>query len=266
VTPSTTPPDGTARTRLLHWAQALAVAAFWLVVWQVAAWVVRQNLLLVSPWQAARRLVELVPTGGFWATVWHSLARIALGFVLAVVIGCLLAWVASLHRWVGALISPLVRFIRSVPVVSFIILVLMWAGSGWLATIVSCLMVLPVVFANVEEGLRQRDRKLRELADVFGLRAGRRWLGLWLPALWPYLTAACRVGLGLAWKAGVSAEVIGLTNGSIGERLYQAKIFLSTADLFCWTAVIVLLSWGFEKLVLWLLAVGERRLERVYAK
>jgi NitT/TauT family transport system permease protein len=153
-----------------------------------------------------------------------------------------------------------------VPVVSFIILVLIWAGPKSLATVISCLMVLPVVFANLEEGLRQRDPKLRELAQVFGLGQGRRWLALWLPELWPYLTAACRVGLGLAWKAGVSAEVIGLTTGSIGERLYQAKIFLATADLFCWTAVIVLLAWACERLVLWLLAVGQRRLDRVYAK
>jgi ATPase subunit of ABC transporter with duplicated ATPase domains len=69
----------------------------------------------------------------------------------------------------------------------------------------------------------------------------------------------------MAWKAGVSAEVIGLPSGSIGERLYQAKLYLATGDLFCWTGVIVALSFGFEKLVLHLLARFESGLANGYS-
>ena len=82
-------------------------------------------------------------------------------------------------------------------------------------------------------------------------------LGLALAALaaaLPYFRSACTVGLGLCWKSGVAAEVIGITSGSIGEALYNAKILFSTAELLAWTVVIVLLSLAFERLFLWGLA------------
>jgi NitT/TauT family transport system permease protein len=210
--------------------------------------------------------VRLAPTAGFWATVGYSAARIAAGFAAGAALGVFLAWLASLGRWPEALIALPVRAIRSVPVVSFIVLVLIWADSSWLSVTISALMVLPIVFANVEEGIARRDAGLEELAAVFAVPPGRRWLAIRLPAVMPFFTAACRVGIGLAWKAGVSAEVIGLPDGSIGERLYEAKLFLATGDLFCWTAVIVALAFAFEKLVLAALAGIESSLGRGYAR
>ena len=63
----------------------------------------------------------------------------------------------------------------------------------------------------------------------------------------PYFLSACRLSLGMCWKAGVAAEVIGVPSGSIGEKLYNAKIYLNTPDLFAWTIVIIVISFVFEK-------------------
>ena len=81
-------------------------------------------------------------------------------------------------------------------------------------------------------------------------------------AVLPFLLAGCATSLGMSWKAGVAAEVIGVVAGSLGERLYDAKIYIQTADLLAWTVVIVALSALFERLVLVLLRRGFRRLER----
>ena len=78
----------------------------------------------------------------------------------------------------------------------------------------------------------------------------------------PFFHAACRISLGLCWKAGVAAEVIGMPRGSVGERLQQAKVYLDTPDLFAWTLVIVALSLTFEKLVLYLINRAACLLER----
>jgi NitT/TauT family transport system permease protein len=248
------------------WARGLIAAACWLVIWQIAAWLLGNAILLASPLDVVVAFAGLLPTGGFWASVGYSVARIAGGFLIAAVLGVGLAWLASLNRWAQALLSPPVRAIRSVPVVSFIILVLIWADSAWLSVTISALMVLPVIFANVEEGIAARDPGLDEFAQVFGLSTGRRWWAITLPTVLPYFAAACRAGVGLAWKAGVSAEVIGLPDGSIGERLYQAKLYLATGDLFCWTAVIVACSFVFEKLVLKALDGFEAALGRGYTR
>jgi len=236
-----------------RWVRLGAAVAFWLVVWQVGAWAVGHQVLLVSPGRVLARLAELAPTGPFWATVGYSLGRIGLGFCLAVVLGFGLALAASLNPWLAALVDVPVRAIRSVPVVSVIILILIWASAAWLSVTVSCLMVLPIVYANAAEALAQPRAHLDELARVFALPWVRRWWAITLPGLLPYLVAACRVGAGLAWKAGISAEVIGLPRGSVGERLYQAKLYLSSADLFAWTVVVVALAFACERVVLWLL-------------
>ena len=238
----------------------LLVVAFWVVVWQVAALVVGHEVLLASPAKAAVRLGELSLTADFWGTVWHSFARIAGGFVAASVVGVLGAAAAATSRVVDALVTPALTAIRSTPVVSFIILVLMWASSSQLALVISFLMVLPITYTNVLEGIRHRDPALLEVATVFRVPLLRRLSAIDVPAVLPFFIASCKIGVGLAWKSGIAAEVIGLTEGSIGEQLYQAKILLISADLFAWTAVIIAISFGFEKVVLVLLRRAETRL------
>jgi NitT/TauT family transport system permease protein len=260
VTTSTTAAEAATGSGWRKVARPLLVLGFWLGVWQVATVAVHQDLLLVSPGAVLVRLTELVVTGDFWSTVWYSFARIVAGFLLAAAVGVLGAALAAASRIVDALATPLIAAIRSTPVVSFIILVLMWADSSRLATIISFTMVVPVIYTNVLDGIRHRDRTLLEVSTVFGVPLLRRLPAIDVPAVLPFFIAACKIGIGLAWKSGIAAEVIGLPRGSIGERLYQAKIFLSTADLFAWTVVIIALSFAFERLVLAALARMQARL------
>lgn len=230
-------------------ARTVLVVAFWLAVWQGAAVAAGSDLLLAGPVDVLVRLVELAGTGDFWATVGRTAGRIATGFAAAAVLGVLAAAVAAGSRVVDALLGPFMTAVRAAPVVSFIILVLLWVDSGRLATVVSLLMVLPIVYANVREGIRNRDPALLEAAAVFDVPWLRRVPAVDVPAVLPYLLAACRVGVGLAWKAGVAAEVIGLPDGTVGERMYQAKVLLSSADVLAWTVVVVLASVATERLV-----------------
>jgi NitT/TauT family transport system permease protein len=242
------------------WWRPWVVAAFWLGVWQAAATALGHPILLVGPWDVAVRLVELVPTGAFWAAIGHTLLRIAVGFAAAALVGSLLAAASAAWAWVDALLAPVIAAIRATPVVSFIILVLIWANSSVLAAIVSFLMALPIMHATVLEGIRHRDVRLLEMVDVFDVPWARRVLAVDVPAVLPFFVAGCRTGIGLAWKSGIAAEVIGLPTGSIGEQLYQAKLFLATADLFAWTVVVVALSSLMERLVVWALERAQARL------
>ena len=145
------------------------------------------------------------------------------------------------------------QLVKATPVASFIILALVWVRGSSLSVLISFLMVLPVLCGAVRTGIRSADVQLREMARVFRLPLGRRLRAIWLPAVLPAFQQGCSVALGICWKSGIAAEVIGLPNGSIGDALYRAKITLSTGELFAWTFVIILLSTGFEKLFLALL-------------
>ena len=142
-------------------------------------------------------------------------------------------------------------------------LALILFSSKNLAVLISFLIVLPVLYTNLLSGIRAADPQLLEMARVFRVPALRGIRYVYLPQVLPYFRSACGSALGLCWKSGIAAEVIGMPDGSIGEQLQQAKIYLNTPDLFAWTLVIVLVSLIFEKVFLALLKRGERALERM---
>lgn len=235
----------------------------WLAVWQLGAMAIDQKIILVSPLEVLTRLVELLPTLGFWQTIAYSLVRITLGFLLGVAAGTVFAALSARFRRVEEFLAPALLAIRSIPVASFIILALILFSSRNLAVLISFLIVLPIVYSNVLSGIRAADRDLLEMAQVFRIPAARRLRYVYLPQVMPYFQSACGSALGLSWKSGIAAEVIGMPDGSIGEQLQQAKIYLDTPDLFCWTLVIVLVSLAFEKIFLALLGWSQRALRRM---
>ncbi|MCM1164547.1 MAG: ABC transporter permease subunit [Lachnospiraceae bacterium] len=236
---------------------------FWLVVWQLLALKIDSKILLVSPVEVAKRLCSLVPTWEFWRSVLFSAGRILLGFALGLSCGCVLALAAGKIKAVRMLFSPLISAMKSIPVASFTILALIWIGSKDLSVLVSFLICVPIVTANMLEGVDSLDSKLKEMAKVFKIPVGRRFVGIYLSQLLPYFRSASRLAIGLCWKSGVAAEVIGIPDGSIGEKLFESKVYLETADLFAWTLTVILLSWLCEKLFMLLVKLLQRRVERM---
>ena len=238
----------------------VGAVVFWLAVWQCAAMAVGQEVFLVSPLQALHTLLGLLPRKEFWQRVCFSSGRILLGFALGTVISAVLAAAAESCPAAETLLAPVMQLVKATPVASFIILALVWVRGSSLSVLISFLMVLPVMYSAVRTGIESADPQLLEMAQVFRLPLGRRLRAVWLPAVLPAFRQGCSVALGICWKSGVAAEVIGLPDGSIGDALYRAKITLSTGELFAWTFVIILLSVGFEKLFLALLRRAEKAL------
>ena len=239
-------------------AKKLAVILFWLLVWQIASMLIDTQILFASPAATLIRLAELMRTADFWGPVAFSCLRIAAGFGLAFVLGIILAILSAGLPVIRELLSPIMKLIKAVPVASFVILALFWFSSRNLSILISFLMVLPIIYSNVLQGIQSMDRKMLEMAQVYRIGPARRIRYLYLPAVLPYLQSACQVGLGFCWKSGVAAEVIGIPTHSIGRELYEAKLYLLTEDLFAWTCVIVAISVIFEKLVM----AGVRRAVR----
>lgn len=226
----------------------LIAILFWIAVWQVAATAVANSLLLPGPAVVASRLSSLGLTAGFWETVGLSLFRICFGILVAIVLGVILAVLCCRFRWADALFAPLVAIVKSTPVASFIMLALLWLNRDILPIFIAVLIALPVVFANVSGGIRRFDRGLLEVAQVYRLPLLCRLKRFWLPGVYPDFMAACRSCLGLAWKAGIAAEVLAVPAVSIGRMIYESKIYLETTELFVWSITVILLSVLIEKI------------------
>ena len=231
----------------------LAIAAFYLALWQGLASLVGRSLLLPGPFETIERLVALFSEGAAWAAAGMTLLRILSGYLLGIAAGVLLAWLTARSRLMDALLRPLRAVVKATPVTSFILLALLWLSSGLVPVCIAFLMTLPIVWANVHEGLVNVDAQLLEMARVFRLTRWKRIREIEIPSVLPQFLAACTTALGFAWKSGVAAEVIAVPRHAVGSALYLSKLTLETADLFAWTLLFILLSMMLEALLVRLL-------------
>ena len=223
--------------------------AVWLGVWQLAALWVGMDLLLPSPVSVARSLAALAVTPEFWLAAAASLVRIFGGLALGCVLGGLLAAVTYRFRWGEYILAPAIRVIRATPVVCFILLLYLWVNRTRIPAVVSALMVLPVIWSNLDAGLRATDGQLLELARAYRFSVYKTIRLIYLPSLRPHFTSGLLTCMGLAWKSGVAAEVICPPKLAIGTEISQARTALETPELFAWTLVIIALSLLLEGLV-----------------
>ena len=147
------------------------------------------------------------------------------------------------------------KVIKSVPVASFVILVLLWTGMDRLSTVIAFLIVFPNIYQNMYTGLSYTDQALIDMAMVHRVSFPKQFLRIYMPTALPVLLGAASVSVGFAWKAGVAAEVIGLCRNSIGNELFNAKLYLYIPSLFAWTVIIIFLSFLCEKLLIFIMKI-----------
>lgn len=240
---------GSTSSPKTKWARRLLPVFFWLAVWWGLSARVGKELLVPSPGAVLRRLVELAGTSLFWRSTGLSLARIFCGAAAGAALGVLLAVLTCRVKVLDWIFSPAIRVIRAVPVASFIILVLLWVKTGRVPGVISGLMVLPVLWQNVSEGIQNTDPLLLEMGKAYRFGPVKSLRYIYYPGIRPYAVSGVCTAIGLAWKSGVAAEVLCLPKAAIGTQVYYSKIYLESPSLFAWTIVVILLSMGLEGLV-----------------
>lgn len=226
------------------------IVLFWLCIWQLAALLIGNSLLAAGPFQTVRALFREAALLSFWQTIGITMLKLLAGFLLALALGFLLGALSCRWSFMAELLAPLMLLAKTVPVASFVVILLIWWGAGRLSMAISFLVALPIIYVNVREGLINTDKKLLEMAKVFELPFQSRFFYLYRPALQPFLEGSLETALSMSIKAGVAAEIIGIPKFSIGGELYLSKIYLDTAGVFAWTFVVIVLSFLLEKAVL----------------
>ena len=221
-----------------------------LLFWQILALIVDEELVVPSVFKVCSSFFSLLGEKNFVSTVVFSITRIFAGTFIGVTLGIMLGIASGKYEPVKVIFNPYFVVSKSVPVVSFIIILLVFLPSRRLSVFISGLIVFPIIYSNTLIGFRQTDKKLLEMAKIFKLSPLSKLKFIYLPALYPYFISSLSTACGNAWKAGIAAEILALPDGSIGNKLYKSKIYFETADMFAWTIVIVCLSFIFEKLII----------------
>lgn len=221
-----------------------------ILLWQLLSMKLDQKLLLATPVDVAKTLGVLVKSQEFYSAIAYSMGRILLGLLIGAAVGTACALLAGRWHFMEVLFWPYFSAMKATPVASIVILCLVWLSGRRLSVFIVFLVVTPVIYTNILAGIKNLDPKMKDMARVFGINGLRRLLYVYLPELKTYIIAAFALATGMAFKAGIAAEVIGTPGGSVGKMLYNAKVYLETPELFAWTLVIIVLSVVVEQVIL----------------
>lgn len=196
---------------------------------------------------------NLLISGETWRHAGLSLLRIAAGYLFGVISGMVLALLTCTVPVLDWLISPVIRTVRATPVASFIILALLWIGKSRVPTLMSTLIVAPIIWQNITVQFKAVDKDLTEMGRMYGFTKRKMLRLIYMPQVMPAFIAGCIGSVGMAWKSGIAAEVLCLPEFAIGSQVYYSKIYLETPSLFAWTSIVIVLSYILEKTMQFLL-------------
>ena len=232
--------------------------AFWIWIWALAAWRVGVPFILPTPASVFRDLIKLFGTETLYLSLLRSLLSLVIGFCCGVVLGVLFAVPSALLKIFDSFVSPIFVIIRATPVASFIIIAWVFLSNRVLPGFICLLMVAPIVWSSLTEGIRALDPALLEVTKVYRFGFFKTFRLYLFPSLSPFLSSGLSTALGLGWKSVVATEILVRTPDSLGYMIWDAKAWnVDTSVLFAWTLVVILVSILLDALIVLLFGRGD---------
>ena len=236
----------------------LLIILFWVLVWEILSLIINQEIYLPSPHAAFSSLINLLYKKDTYTTILYSTFRTLTGFFLSCLFGIFLGIVCGIHKLVYNLFYPFIVIIRTIPVMSIIIIAIMWFKDTNVPIFVAFLMCFPIIWTNTVSGIHSTDIRLLQMCKVYKVKKLRVIKSIYFNSSLPYIKAGMISALGLGWKVTSAAEVLSLPKYSIGRFLYDSKVYLEIPDLFAWTIIIISLSFLFENLLKYIFKIGDK--------
>ncbi|GKX29919.1 ABC transporter permease [Vallitalea longa] len=226
---------------------------FWILVWEIIALLINKEIYLPTPYNTFKVLVSEIKTAMFWQTVFSTIFRVAIGFFIACIIGIIFGIICGVNKFIYEILNLIIVAVKSTPVMSFILIAVIWFKSDNVPIFICFLMCFPIIWTSVVGGINNIDKRLIDMAYVYKVDKKYIVKDIYIPSIVPYITTAMITSLGLGWKVTVAAEVLSSPKFSIGTKLYDAKVYVESEQLFAWTIVVIALSLILEYIFKYLL-------------
>ncbi len=233
--------------------------AVYILVWQLLSMLVGSRLLLLpSPLDTLRSMKDIVVSKTGWQSIGMTVLRILCGYFAGCLTGVIFAVLTSHFRVFDWLLNPLRSLIKTTPITSFALILLVSVVSGMVPVIVAMIVVIPMIWQTTEEAIRNRSVHLSEMAQIY-LTPWKKFRYVTLPQVLPQFFASASIALGFAWKAVITAEILALPKLGIGRQMQFHKIHIEIPELFAWTLLVIILSVILEYIIKRLLRKAGQR-------
>lgn len=246
----------------------LSIGVFALV-WEGIAWQVGEPEWMPPLRVLACALGELAMEGTFYASVGVTCLRACLGLGLSCVASLLTAGVLHRSEAGQMFLAPWLALMRSVPVISFILLALIFLDTELIPLLIAFLTMYPLLTENLLKGFAQLRPERAQLATQFHLSTWNRLTQILYPQLRPFLFSGLASAMGFGWRAIIMGEVLAQCTQGIGSGMKMAQVFIDVPGVMAWTLVAILLGWvsdkGIARLSRWQPPIHYINKERVHS-
>lgn len=222
---------------------------FLLAIWHLVAKQAGSEQLFPTPWQTLSAVGDVIVRDGFLSSLSLTVLRGLEGFAISIFLAFLIGIPAGLSPWVFGFINPFLVAIRSTPVISFILLAIIWLGTNQVPVFIALLTMFPVLCTNIIDGIRHVNHDLVEMAEVFKVKKLLIIRDIHIPGILPFLTSGISNAMGFGWRAIIIGEVLSQPEWGIGTEMQKAQIYLRVSELIAWTLIAIVVSYLFEMLV-----------------
>lgn len=230
---------------------SLASVVLMLIVWKILSLHFKSDFVLPSPEKTLMTTLRLFGDEKFLATAGTTISRGLIGFIISGILGIGTGILTGINPYVNAFLRPILVTIRSTPVVSIILLALIWLHPGAVPVFIGMLTMFPFICTNVSDGIRSIDDELVVMATFYNVSRKRIVCELYIPAIMPFIVSGASSAMGIGWRAIIIGEVLSQPRYGIGTMMQNAQTFLNVDAVIAWTIIAVLLSYLFEKSIRW---------------
>ncbi|HRX91793.1 MAG TPA: ABC transporter permease subunit [Candidatus Izemoplasmatales bacterium] len=218
-------------------------------IWMIGYVVVASPMLLPDPYTVFKAFIGIFGSWSSLSSILMTIMRLVIALLVAFLVGGILGTLAGFHKNFSVFMQPFVAILRTIPVISVIVIILIFFGFKISPYVITFLMIFPLIYQTFHDGITDIDQ---ELVDVYRLEDNHWFTGMrycYLPLIKNQITTVLLQSAGLGIKVLVMSEYLSQTRNSIGNSLYLAKINLAYDQVFAWTLILILMTISIELVI-----------------
>ena len=211
-------------------------------LWQVLAACIGKEIIMPLPKTVLSQLFHTINQDNFIVSVGYTLARSISGFSVAFALALILGVLSGFFNIFYYLLKPVIVVTKAIPTMGVILLALIWLESEKAPIFVGFLIIFPILYENIVQGIRSVDPKLIEMVKLYEINPVKVLRNVYIPSISSYISAGAASAIALNLKTIIAAEVLSQPKISIGINFQIEKANLNTAGVFAWSIVAIVLA------------------------
>lgn len=220
---------------------------FFLIIWEGVALYIDNSLLFPRVSEIFLSLKNLVASGDFILILWNTLSRFFISIVFSLILAIIFSVASYRYEVISFLLFPFIIFLRAVPTIAIIIVVLIWSSVEKVPIVVGMLILFPILYESILGGIKNVDKNLLKMSKVFKVPTKRVVRDIYIPSIYYSISSNIPSYMGLTFKVIIAGEVLSQESLSIGGEIFINKIYLESSNIFAWIIVVIVLNYFLEK-------------------